>query len=493
MARSRYGRDAFETARIVSVVCTISVALFFALAHSLNRYRRYRYETDRRTTKASARVARLTRAILMVNWVAVLFLVPFGVIYILVSMDDNVDTCKIIHSSGSVSYVILNFLFYRVLLFRSQAFDAMREYRRLYKLVLWGVHLVSFSYLILAPVNGMIASYEIITANVIGGNRLCVVTKFNLIPFSDDSIVLGLLFALSDLAISLGCLFLLALPLLKPGFTPSRETGAIRNIFFSSIAIISTFVTLLSQSIVEKEDGYWAPGLLMDIGWFDILINIVSVNLCWPPSFYIGLFHYLCGIHIPRQLSRQKRKQYTDESNPTPEGEARIAANVFIVNKSPKCPMISRRSGSPEGRFSLDRTASTTIQRERSKTFRGRSDSKSRISREPSHSKGRFPRDNSASKSCYRPTMGNDAKGPTISTLPDGVASSRIPKSPYDFTREDTTIDSVPFRSRGVVMSPENTRYWRGIPMSPETARNSISKKKIPKTGDLVGNGPVRV
>ncbi|GAB5356415.1 hypothetical protein AAMO2058_000287900 [Amorphochlora amoebiformis] len=258
MTRSTYGRDDFEGLRLFILIFCFSISVFFTAIHTVQRL----FYTPPILT-ANSRL--LKNSILSANWLIIVMYIPFLITYTVVSIDDDVHICRGIHIWGLVSYTVINFCFYRVLLYRSQAYDVMKEYEKTYFYVYWGVHIVCPGLVASVAFVAGIGNYEIRTENIRGGNRLCVIDGFHFIPYISGSVP-ALMLAFADLGISLGCLSLLVLPLLKPGFTHRGETGVVRNVIFSSIAIISTFTTLVIMAIFEFNDGYWTVGLVMEIG-----------------------------------------------------------------------------------------------------------------------------------------------------------------------------------------------------------------------------------
>ncbi|GAB5357975.1 hypothetical protein AAMO2058_000419800 [Amorphochlora amoebiformis] len=280
MARSSYGRDGFESFRITVLVGIIVSSLFFTLIHSVDRVL-YTPAVLRPNSRL------LKNAIVAANWGVICTLVPFFITYNIVSPDDSAEVCRWLHIWGFLSYMIVNFCFYRVLVFKSQAYDVMKEYPKMYFCVYWAVHILCPLLTVGATSLLAIRNYKILTENIAGGNRLCIVDGFKYLSFLSTESASAFFAASIDLAISLGCLSLLVLPLLKPGFNPKGNIGVVRNVVFSSIAIVSTFTTFLLMGIFEFKDGYWTCGLAMELACTDMLLNIVCINLCWPVKFYL--------------------------------------------------------------------------------------------------------------------------------------------------------------------------------------------------------------
>ncbi|GAB5357974.1 hypothetical protein AAMO2058_000419700, partial [Amorphochlora amoebiformis] len=111
MARSTYGRDAFESFRITVLVGTIVSSFFFAFVHSVDRVL-YTPAVLRPNSRL------LKNAIVVANWAAVLMEVPYFLTYTIVSPDDSAEVCRGMHLWGLIAYLIPNFCFYRVLLFK---------------------------------------------------------------------------------------------------------------------------------------------------------------------------------------------------------------------------------------------------------------------------------------------------------------------------------------------------------------------------------------
>ncbi|GAB5373019.1 hypothetical protein AAMO2058_001714200 [Amorphochlora amoebiformis] len=87
MARSTYGRDAFESFRITVLVGTIVASLFFSFIHSVDRvlYTPAVIRTNPRLLK---------NAIVVANWGIILTQVPYFITYTIVSPDDSPEVCR---------------------------------------------------------------------------------------------------------------------------------------------------------------------------------------------------------------------------------------------------------------------------------------------------------------------------------------------------------------------------------------------------------------
>ncbi|GAB5358030.1 hypothetical protein AAMO2058_000423700 [Amorphochlora amoebiformis] len=257
----------------------------------------------------------LKRSTVVANYIALLGLLPLWATYSHVSTDDDITTCRALNLYALVMYFLINFALYRILLFKSQVYDAMKEYIRTYNFVFMAVHIVAPMLILSVIFLGSIGDYEILTENISGGTRLCVITGYSVLPFLDQAaFALTLVAAVADLSISIGCLALLVLPIFKPGFTATGNTGVVRNVIFSSIAILSTFSILVVIATIEYQDSMYTIGLVLDLGGLDLFINIVSVNCCWPLKFYYKsmrkLFASMFGFEeSTTQHSRQASKQ----------------------------------------------------------------------------------------------------------------------------------------------------------------------------------------
>eukprot|EP00468_Gymnochlora_sp_CCMP2014_P012108 CAMPEP_0167747062 /NCGR_PEP_ID=MMETSP0110_2-20121227/4065_1 /TAXON_ID=629695 /ORGANISM="Gymnochlora sp., Strain CCMP2014" /LENGTH=215 /DNA_ID=CAMNT_0007631907 /DNA_START=753 /DNA_END=1400 /DNA_ORIENTATION=+ len=58
---------------------------------------------------------------------------------------------------------------------------------------------------------------------------------------------------------------------------------------FSSIAIFSTFSLLIILTAVDIAETTY-PGLVIDLGMWDVIINIICINLCWPLKYYSSMY-----------------------------------------------------------------------------------------------------------------------------------------------------------------------------------------------------------
>ncbi|GAB5354981.1 hypothetical protein AAMO2058_000166700 [Amorphochlora amoebiformis] len=288
MGRSVYGRDAFEDFRTCYVILLLTATAFFSAAHAVDVFRRWKkIKTGRRNS------FNLKISILACNLVALFILIPFVMVHYFISVDDDVYTCR-------------NVL-YRVLLYRSQAYDVMKEYSRFFSFVWWAVHTLCPLLLIILPIYLGTGEFEILTQDVNEGSRMCVVRRFTLMPFLTEGWVAGLMVACMDFAVSLGCLALLILPIFQSNFRLSTDVGVVRNIVFSSIAIFSTFGFLVTTSVFEVTEGFWSVGFLLDLGIFDVIMNLICINLCWPISFYYKFVMLCLGL---------KPAAYKDSKNP---------------------------------------------------------------------------------------------------------------------------------------------------------------------------------
>ncbi|GAB5373020.1 hypothetical protein AAMO2058_001714300 [Amorphochlora amoebiformis] len=351
MARSTYGRDAFESFRITVLVGIIVSSFFFAFVHSVDRVL-YTPAVLRPNSRL------LKNAIVVANWGVICTIVPFFLTCNIVSPDDSPEVCRWLHLWGLVSYVIVNFFFYRVLVFKSQAYDVMSEYPKMYFYVYWAVHILCPFLTVGATSLHAIGNYKIITENIAGGNRLCIVDGFKYIEFLSKESVSAFFAAFTDLAISLGCLSLLVLPLLKPGFNPKGNIGVVRNVVFSSIAILSTFTILLLMAIFEFKDGYWTCGLVIDLGCTDLLLNIVCINLCWPVKFYLKtirrMYQSAFGSTSAATMSSRMTRKPPPMSPKAKDGR-------ILSQKSNKSPRVMRKASTDSKTIGLSPRSSPRI------------------------------------------------------------------------------------------------------------------------------------
>ncbi|GAB5357980.1 hypothetical protein AAMO2058_000420100 [Amorphochlora amoebiformis] len=279
MARSSYGRDEFEGFRIFILVGSIVAAAFFTFMHTVNRV----FFIEKKNLTGNSKL--LSNAIVGANWTFVFTSLPHFIAHTIISPDNSPTICRNMHLWALFAYMVANFSFYRVLLYKSQVYDAMREYKKTYFYVFWAVHIMCPSLTLVAETIYALGKYKILTENISGGSRLCILYGYHYLEFLGEGPIPPFLAAFSDLAISLGCLLLLVLPLTKPGFTPVANSGVVRNVVYSSIAIFSTFTILLAMATMELKEN-WIAGYVMEIGALDLMLNVVCINLCWPLRFY---------------------------------------------------------------------------------------------------------------------------------------------------------------------------------------------------------------
>ncbi|GAB5357978.1 hypothetical protein AAMO2058_000420000 [Amorphochlora amoebiformis] len=304
MAGSSYGRESFQGFRIFILVGTVASAFIFTGVHTVNRL----FYT-KATLKSNSK--RLNNAIVLANWMFTCMEVPYFITHTIVSPDDSPTICRNMHLWGLISYMLINFCFYRVLLYKSQAYDVMREYPKIYFYAFWAVHIMCPTLTLGAVTIYALGKYRILTENISGGSRLCILYGYHYLEFLAEGPIAPFMAAFTDLAISLGCLLLLVLPLMKPGFNPTGETGVMRNVIFSSIAIFSTFSILLAMASMELKEN-WTAGLVMELGALDLMLNIICINLCWPARFYVRVGRRIClsalGLEEGTVNTSEKRK-----------------------------------------------------------------------------------------------------------------------------------------------------------------------------------------
>ncbi|GAB5354979.1 hypothetical protein AAMO2058_000166600 [Amorphochlora amoebiformis] len=370
--RSTYGRDSFELFRVCFSVLIIIISVFFATVHTVDLVRRW-------NKIQKVRSAGLKVSITVCNLISVFLFVPFAIVNTLISVDDNIQICRGIHLTAIAAYITVNFSIYRVLLHRSQAYDVMAEYAKFYSFVWWSVHILSPLLIIITPINAGIGEYEIKTKDINGGSRMCVVTKFTLLPFIGYGWMAGLLVALIDFLISLGCLVLLILPIFQANFNFSSDTGVLRNVVCSSIAIFSTFGFLVATSVIESKEGFWTVGFLLDIGVCDLLINLIAVNLCWPVRFYLKYIMYALGkkdsLNRNSDMSKMKHKnavvgsKMTSSRRPNVTFTSGLRDNTSLRHyrvsstiRIPECKRASpSKTSTPRSQYKVSRSKTFTV------------------------------------------------------------------------------------------------------------------------------------
>eukprot|EP00470_Lotharella_oceanica_P015874 CAMPEP_0170184016 /NCGR_PEP_ID=MMETSP0040_2-20121228/32516_1 /TAXON_ID=641309 /ORGANISM="Lotharella oceanica, Strain CCMP622" /LENGTH=201 /DNA_ID=CAMNT_0010429937 /DNA_START=17 /DNA_END=620 /DNA_ORIENTATION=- len=197
-------------------------------------------------------------------------------------------------------YLIFNFLCYRVLLSKAKVYDGMRQYERYHQITYYLLHVLY----VLVALFGLYSTFflgefqiqmldggvDVVKKTVEynenllrpSGHPVCVWEgKFGTIL---TVIGAGILAAV-DFVISIACLYLLALPIggcigIETGQV-DRKTGAHRNTAWALAAILSTVAFFIFLAVMEERGTYFV-GLELDVGVWDILINIVSINMTWP-------------------------------------------------------------------------------------------------------------------------------------------------------------------------------------------------------------------
>jgi len=194
-------------------------------------------------------------------------------------------------------YLIFNFLCYRVLLSKAKVYDGMRQYERYHQITYYLLHVLY----VLVALFGLYSTFFLgeFQIQMLDGHPVCVWEgKFGTIL---TVIGAGILAAV-DFVISIACLYLLALPIggcigIETGQV-DRKTGAHRNTAWALAAILSTVAFFIFLAVMEERGTYFV-GLELDVGVWDILINIVSINMTWPVMITIRAQLILMRIFQP--------------------------------------------------------------------------------------------------------------------------------------------------------------------------------------------------
>eukprot|EP00467_Chlorarachnion_reptans_P019429 CAMPEP_0114537414 /NCGR_PEP_ID=MMETSP0109-20121206/29567_1 /TAXON_ID=29199 /ORGANISM="Chlorarachnion reptans, Strain CCCM449" /LENGTH=367 /DNA_ID=CAMNT_0001721305 /DNA_START=157 /DNA_END=1261 /DNA_ORIENTATION=- len=207
------------------------------------------------------------------------------------SVDNNGAQCKKISGFLMGHYLVFKFLIYRALLAKSKTYDVMRENQLLHRRVYILVHLFCFLFLVGNLINLVLGEFSI---EDIDGERLCVFQS------KSDWFIAAVLLCIGDTFISLACLYLTLLPITSgwtnKGRNKTKELGFYRTSFWASISIFSTFVLLVLLAYIIYTVGF-IPGIVIaSVGSFDMIVNLLSINLCWPLVYYWKVFCFVFGI-----------------------------------------------------------------------------------------------------------------------------------------------------------------------------------------------------
>mmetsp|Transcript_6697 Transcript_6697/g.10242 ORF Transcript_6697/g.10242 Transcript_6697/m.10242 type:complete len:403 (+) Transcript_6697:97-1305(+) len=330
MGTTLYRRDDWTEARTANCVLNITTFAFFSVAHTISYFRR-------RIKSSPPNVTALRTEILRCNYFALIFVSAGILAFNLHSTSESEQSCRTLVTIGAINYVGQNFLIYRVLLYRAKLYDVMKEYQTLYRGVYIFVHVVCPCFLIsTAIILGVLAEYEIIE----NPDRKCALKS---IPILSTATALSIMMTLVDLAVSLSCLYLLLLPIFTPTFSIWKNSVVFRNILFSSLAVLSTFVFLVFITAVELLDG-WYPGLLIDLGIWDVFVNFWCINLCWPIGFYFSVFGLRTRSGSYNASDHTRSKPYSEQRSR--RGASSLPKSIGAASNECTFPTGSRLGGS---------------------------------------------------------------------------------------------------------------------------------------------------
>ncbi|GAB5370667.1 hypothetical protein AAMO2058_001512700 [Amorphochlora amoebiformis] len=208
--------------------------------------------------------------------------------YAFAPIESNTNVCRGFDVYSDLIYLTYNFLIYRTLLSKSKLFDSMEEFTQTHGVIWWIVHILSIISIVLGPLNTYRYTYKIIKSS---GEDACIYEGEG----GPQTAAPFFFLALIDLFVNACCVLLLFIPLKKATHAKSKE-GAIRNVIFSLIGLTSTLGLLLFLGIFEYYSN--SPRYVnfkFYVGIWDVLINLVSINLCWPPEFYRKYWKRLIG------------------------------------------------------------------------------------------------------------------------------------------------------------------------------------------------------
>mmetsp|Transcript_2804 Transcript_2804/g.4067 ORF Transcript_2804/g.4067 Transcript_2804/m.4067 type:complete len:385 (-) Transcript_2804:139-1293(-) len=276
-----YHRDDWEDSRLASMVLILSAAVIFGSFHTYDFARR----TRRATSSAGARnVQQLRLEILITNWWVIIIYPIICTANIVYNVNDNPFTCGCVFAGVLCGYMILNFLIYRTLLAKSKTYDAMRQYKRLHVWVWRAVHFFCPMFWICLVILYATGNFTLVEYH---GEEVCIYENKYLTP-----IVPTILLAVADSGISFGCLLLMVIPMYH--CHTKSDTGVKRNLFWATIAILSTCTFLYFTVVLEIQTAY-IIGVILDTGFWDAFVNILSINLCWPTAFYFRTLLRITG------------------------------------------------------------------------------------------------------------------------------------------------------------------------------------------------------
>jgi len=208
-------------------------------------------------------------------------------------------------------YAVFKLQSYRLLITKSQVYDAMRQYKLLYNFVWYFTHsaymvmAVCFIFVII------LSDYTIEHTPTTSSPSLCVLTP----PTRHAQAVLFGILAGFDTWICLGSLILLWLPVRGVNVQSSVKVAVARNFIGGGIAIIST-LAFGSFSILLDVTGSYYPSIVIQAGMYDELINIVALNLTYPIAYYIqSLQTILVCICGEKKEEKEEAKEHKGRNN----------------------------------------------------------------------------------------------------------------------------------------------------------------------------------
>ncbi|GAB5358044.1 hypothetical protein AAMO2058_000425100 [Amorphochlora amoebiformis] len=284
-----YRRSEWNEARLVVAILHTFCDVVFTCLHT--RHYIHVLSTYNRTDRGRD----LRTSILVCNWFALLTVPVCVWVNVAINVNQNSYTCRWVYSLEMFTYFVYNWLMYRVLLAKSRTYDAMDDHPKLHFWISLAVNTFCPGFWVCAAILIGLADFSIKQNQ---GEMVCYmdVTYF-------ETFIPVTLLAVADSAISIGCLYLMLLPILEGTLLSHAELGVVRNCVWASIAILSTFVFLSVNAVVDALDG-WIVGFNIDLGLWDGVVNIIAVNMCWPLRFYKRSIYRLFGIPLPPPRSK---------------------------------------------------------------------------------------------------------------------------------------------------------------------------------------------
>jgi len=225
---------------------------------------------------------KLERDVFLFNLVSAILVWPKAILYNALKVDENASHCQAMYMVAFAVYAIFKLQSYRLLISKSQVYDAMRQYKRLYTFVWYFTHL---AYLVMAICFFFViilSEYTIEHNPTPSTSSLCVLTP----PTPYVQAALFVILAGFDTWICTGSLALLWLPVRGANVQHAIKVAVARNFIGGGIAILSTLAFGLFSMALDVTGSYY-PSVIVMAGMYDELINTVALNLTYPIIYYI--------------------------------------------------------------------------------------------------------------------------------------------------------------------------------------------------------------